>query len=51
MQMEQERPVETIEEFKMRIAAIIRAKPEDIPAPLRPQKRATNRKPKRRKTR
>ncbi len=33
----QQRQVETVEEFKLRIAAIIRAKPEQIPAPpLRP---------------
>src|SRR5947207_7996136 len=42
--MKQQRPVETVEEFKLRIAAIIRAKPEQIPGPPRPLKRATNRK-------
>jgi hypothetical protein len=31
--MTQQRPVETVEEFKLRIAAIIRAKPEQITAP------------------
>src|SRR5438270_568025 len=47
--MNQQRPVETVEEFKLRIAAILRAKPEQISAPPRPHrlKRATNRKPKR----
>src|SRR5262245_46537701 len=34
--MEQRR-VETVEEFKLRIATIICAKPEEIPAPLRHQ--------------
>ena len=35
--MQQQRPVETVEEFKLRIAAIIRAKPEQISAPpMRP---------------
>jgi len=29
--MKQQRPVETVEEFKLRIAAIIRGKPEQIP--------------------
>jgi hypothetical protein len=29
--MNQRREVETVEEFKLRIAAIIRAKPEQIP--------------------
>jgi hypothetical protein len=29
--MNQQRPVETVEDFKLRIAAIIRAKPEQIP--------------------
>jgi len=49
--VKEQRPVETVEDFKLRIAAIIRAKPEDIPAPPRPRKRATNRTAKRRKTR
>jgi hypothetical protein len=50
--MKQQRPVETVEEFKLRIAAIIRAKPEQIPTPQRsrPLERATNRKAKRRTT-
>jgi len=34
-QMNERRRVETVEEFKLRIAAIIRAKPEEIPAPRR----------------
>ena len=44
--MKQQRPVETVEEFKLPIAAIIRAKPEQIPvAPRRqPMKRTTDRK-------
>jgi len=53
--MNQERPVETLEEFKLRIASIIGAKPEHIagaprPNPLlvRPKKRATSRKARRR---
>ena len=53
--MNEQRPVETVEEFKLRIAAIIRAKPEQIPGASRPHpalvrhpKRATNRKAKRR---
>ena len=33
--MQQQRPVETVEEFKLRIAAIIRAKPAQIPAAKR----------------
>jgi hypothetical protein len=52
--MTERRPVETVEDFKLRIAAIIRAKPEQIPAarPRKPlsdrrQKRATYRKIKR----
>jgi hypothetical protein len=51
--MQQQRPVETVEEFKLRIAAIIRAKPEQIPAAkrLRRLKRATNPKAKPRTTR
>jgi len=50
--MELNRRVETVEEFKLRIAAIIRSKPEQIPAPPRPRrmKRATNRKGKHRRT-
>jgi hypothetical protein len=50
--------VETVEEFKLRIAAIIAGKPQQItgaprPDPLlvRRQKAATSRKAKRRKTR
>jgi hypothetical protein len=35
--MSEQRRVETVEEFKLRIAAIIRAKPEQIPAPDRPR--------------
>jgi len=34
--MKGQRPVETLEEFKLRIAAIIRAKSEQIPAPSNP---------------
>ena len=34
--MEQQRRVETVEEFKLRIAAIIRSKPEHIPGAPRP---------------
>jgi hypothetical protein len=50
---QEQRKVETLEDFKPRIAAIIRAKPEDIPAPSRPRprKRSTNRKAKRRNLR
>jgi hypothetical protein len=48
--MKEERRVETVEEFKLRIAAMVRAKPQEIPAPARPLKRATNWKEKRRKT-
>jgi hypothetical protein len=46
------RRVETLEEFKLRIAAIIRAEPQQIPTPLpkQPLKRASNRKAKRRRT-
>jgi hypothetical protein len=46
MAEKQQRPVETIEKFKLRIAAIMRVKPEQIPTLSRPQpiKRATNRK-------
>jgi hypothetical protein len=49
MTKKQQRPVETVEEFKLRIAAIMRAMPEQIPTPSRPPaiKRATNRKAKR----
>jgi len=40
--------VETVEEFKLRIAAIIRAEAEDIPDPPKPRaKRPTARKGKR----
>ncbi len=49
--MKEQCRVETVEEFKLRIAAIIRAKPEEIPSPRRPDrilvrrnKRATHRK-------
>jgi hypothetical protein len=52
------RKVETVEEFKLRIAAIIGAKPEHIPAPPRPhpllvrrKKHANHQKAKRRTTR
>jgi hypothetical protein len=55
--MNEQRRVETVEEFKLRIAAIISGKPEQItgaprPNPLlvRGKKRATYRKAKRRKT-
>jgi hypothetical protein len=50
---EQHRRVETVEKFKLRIAAIIQAKPEQIPAAkrLRRLKRATNPKAKWRTTR
>jgi hypothetical protein len=34
--MKQQRPVKTVEEFKPRIAAIIRAKPEEISSLRRP---------------
>ena len=53
--MDQQRRVETVEEFKLRIAAIIRSKPEHIlgaprPSPLlvRHKKRAKSRKAQRR---
>jgi hypothetical protein len=51
--MNEQRRVETVEEFKLRIAGIIRAKPEQIPAAkrLRRLKRATNPKAKWRTTR
>jgi len=56
--MNEQRRVETIEEFKLRIAAMIRGKPEQItgaprPDPLlvRRNKRATQRKTKRRAAR
>jgi hypothetical protein len=51
--MNEQRRVETVEDFKLRIAAIIGAKPEMIPAPPRrqPLKRATNRKAKARRRR
>jgi len=56
--VKEQRPVETVEDFKLRIAAIIGGKSEEIPPPrrtnpllVRPKKRATNRKAKRRKTR
>jgi hypothetical protein len=54
--MSEQRRVETVEEFKLRIAAIIRRKPEQItggprpdPLSVRGKKRATYRKAKRRK--
>ena len=34
--MKEQRRVETVEEFKLRIAAIIRAEPEHIPAQRQP---------------
>ena len=56
--MDQQPRVETVEEFKLRIAAIIRGKPEHIlgaprPNPLlvRPKKRAKSRKPAKLRTR
>ena len=49
--MNQQRPVETVEDFKLRIAAIIRGNPEQITGAPRPDprlvrrnKRATSRK-------
>ena len=47
--MTQQRRLETVEDFKLRIAAIIRAKPQQIPTSPRPRtvRRTTNR---RRKT-
>ena len=50
--MQQQRTVETVEEFKRRVAVIILAKPEQIPAAkgLRRLKRATNPKAKWRTT-
>jgi hypothetical protein len=52
--MKEQSRVETVQDFKLRIATIIRTKPEQIPNPPRrraPVKRATNRKAKRRATR
>jgi hypothetical protein len=56
--MNEQRTVETVEEFKLRIAAIIHAKPKQIAAPRprnplssRRQKRVTYRKVKRQTTR
>jgi hypothetical protein len=51
--LHQQRRAETVEEFNLRIAAIIPAKPEQVPAPKRPRplKRAITPKPKRRTTR
>jgi len=48
--MTQQTRVESVQEFKLRIAAIIRTEPEQIPTPPRSQrvKLATNRKRKRR---
>ncbi|HJY53872.1 MAG TPA: hypothetical protein VKD89_07595 [Candidatus Udaeobacter sp.] len=37
MSKNEQRPVETVEEFKLRFAAIIRAKPAQIPAPNQPR--------------
>jgi hypothetical protein len=55
--MKQQPRVETVEDFKLRIAAIIRAQPDEIPSPprshallVRNKKRASNRKAKRRTT-
>jgi len=33
--MKEQRPVETVEDFKLRIAAIISGNPEEVPAPRR----------------
>ena len=33
--MNEQRPVETVEDFKLRIAAIISGNPEEVPAPRR----------------
>jgi hypothetical protein len=48
--MNEQRPVETVEEFKLRIAGIIRGEPDEIPAPrrtnpllVRPKKRLKRR--------
>jgi hypothetical protein len=48
--MKEQPRVETVEEFKLRIASIINAKPEEIPAPrrtnpllVRPKKRPKRR--------
>jgi hypothetical protein len=56
--MKQQPRIETVEEFKLRIAAIIGAKPEHIPGAPRPtpllvrrKKRPTNPKAKRRTSR
>jgi len=56
--MNEQRRVETVDEFKLRIAAIIGGKPEQITGARRPHpllvrrnKRATHRKAKRRATR
>jgi hypothetical protein len=53
--MKEQRRVETVDEFKLRIAAILRAKPEQVPDPrradallVRAKKRAIYRKSKRR---
>ena len=58
MKLTAERKVETVKEFKLRIAVIIGAKPERIPAPPRPhpllvrrKKHANHWKAKRRTTR
>ena len=42
--MNEQRRVETVEQFKLHIAAIIRTKPAQIPAPLppKPVKRAAS---------
>jgi hypothetical protein len=56
--MNEQPRVETVEEFKLRVAAIIRGNPDQITGAPRPHPRlvrrkkdATNRKAKRRKTR
>jgi len=56
--MNEQRRVETLEDFKLRIAAILRGNPEQITGAPRPDprlvrrnKRATSRKTKRRKNR
>ena len=53
--MDQQPRVETVEEFKLRIAAILRGKPENVPGAPRPnpllvrqKKRAKSRKAQRR---
>jgi hypothetical protein len=58
LSMKEQRPVETVEDFKLRIAAIISGNPDQIPAPrrtnpllVRRKKRPTNPKAKRRTSR